>query len=556
MDEGTRIRRRRPEGLLAAAVAATLVASLLGAFAAEPAGAATVPGTPTAVNSVASSGSATVSWSAPVATGGKVITGYSVTPYVGFFPMPTRIFASKATTQVVTGMTNGWTYRFKVAAINSVGTGPQSIVSNPVVPAPVVTPPSPTEFVHPGVLVSGADLDFVRAQIAAGREPWKSALDSTLGSYSSESTALRPTRYRYSSLSYQPAAVAAVQEGGDSAAAYIAAHPELGLKQVGGTEHIDDAIAAYTHALLWYYTGNSAYAKKSIEIMNAWSSTLKEIKFDTPVRVDNGERVFGNGKLQAGWGGSLFARAAEIIRYTGGGWNTGDVAKFETLLRNVYLPLTVSGWSNTPNWMMTLTEATVGIGVFLNDRATFDAGVAEWRAKAPTTIYMASDGSLPKAPASWYDTTAEMNELWYYPSSYVTGLQGETLRDISHMALGLGAMSNTAQTARIQGVDLFKEQQARIIAGYERSADYVNQYLDQVAALGGAEPASTWRPTGWVGATFTVGGLGYKGGWEVAYSHYAIDLGVDMPSTARLVARLRPSQPLLNTTWETLTSAQ
>lgn len=541
---------------LTIALTAALVATTLGlAEDSTTAEAATLPSVPTAVNAVAAQSSITVSWTAPALDGGAPITGYVVTPWLDYIQLPKRTFTSNATTQVLTGITRGWRYRYTVAAITSVGTGPASKVSNLAI-AGVAAPPPPTTFVHPGVLVSKADLDFVRAKIAAGQQPWKAAYDNALGSYSSASTPARPTRYRYSSLAYKAAPVAAIQAGSDGSEAYMAAHPELGLKSAGGVEHLDDAQAAYTHALLWAYTGNVAYAKKAIEIMDAWSAKLTEIKFDQPRRLDTGGLVYGNGKLQAGWGGSLFARAAEIIRHTGGGWTTTGVTRFETMLRNVYLPLTIDGWNNTPNWMMTLAEATMGIGVFLNDRPAFDAGVAMWRDKVPTTIYMATDGPLPEVPADHYDTTAEIKALWYNPTTFVSGLQGETLRDISHMAFGLGAMSNAAATASIQGIDLFQAEQARIVAAYERNAAWVNQYLDQVAARGGSDPPSTWKPAGWVGPAFKVGGLGYRGGWEIAYEHYGKVLKINMPQTAKLVARLRPSQPLFHSTWETLTHAR
>ena len=54
----------------------------------------------------------------------------------------------------------------------------------------------------------------------------------------------------------------------------------------------------------------------------------------------------------------MFARAAEIIRYTGAGWSNNDIARFEAMLQDVYLPLVIVGWSNGANWMMTFAEAT------------------------------------------------------------------------------------------------------------------------------------------------------------------------------------------------------
>jgi hypothetical protein len=96
---------------------------------------ATVPGVPTIGTAVRGNTQATVSWTAPASNGGSAITGYVVTPYIGFFPLSSVTFSSAATTQAVTGLTNGTTYRFKVAAINAVGSGGQSTISNAVTPS-------------------------------------------------------------------------------------------------------------------------------------------------------------------------------------------------------------------------------------------------------------------------------------------------------------------------------------------------------------------------------------------------------------------------------------
>jgi Alginate lyase len=417
------------------------------------------------------------------------------------------------------------------------------------------TPPSTGGFVHPGVLLSGDDLAFVRAKIAAGQQPWKGAFDKLLNGGSSEATDRRPTRYRYSSLSYVAAPVPVLQSASPSNIDYSDARG-LGWRNIGAIEHQDDAQAAYAQALVWAYTGDQAHANKAIEIMNAWSSTLTQIKFDQPRHPETNQPVYNGGKTQAAWGGSLFARAAEIIRHTGAGWSSGDVARFESMLHDLYRPITASNWTNGANWMTTLAEATIAIGVFTDNRTTFDQGVAAWREKVPSTIYMAADGPTPVPPHSSYNTASELKSYWYSPSSYVDGLYQEALRDISHTAMGLGAMSNGARTAEIQGVDLFGEQRARIVAGYERSAGYINQYLDKVASLGGAQPPSSWVPSGWPGSSFKVGGLLYTSGWEVAYGYLADELGISMPNTERLVGRLRPTTGSLHLSWETLTHAR
>ena len=103
----------------------------------------TVPGAPTILrNATAGHESATVSWTAPASDGGSAVTGYVVTPYVGYFPLPPVTFASTVTTQTVTGLTDGTTYRFRVRALNTVGAGGYSTISNAVTPTPLPGPPT------------------------------------------------------------------------------------------------------------------------------------------------------------------------------------------------------------------------------------------------------------------------------------------------------------------------------------------------------------------------------------------------------------------------------
>jgi hypothetical protein len=99
--------------------------------------AATVPGAPTIIrNATAGDGQATVSWTAPASDGGSPVTGYVVTPYIEYYPLPPQTFTATATTQTLTGLTNGTEYRFRVQAINAIGTSGYSKVTNPVTPTP------------------------------------------------------------------------------------------------------------------------------------------------------------------------------------------------------------------------------------------------------------------------------------------------------------------------------------------------------------------------------------------------------------------------------------
>ena len=73
------------------------------------------PVTPAAPTATPGSASVTLKWVAP-ATNGSPITGYVVTPFKGGVAQPVRTFTSVATTEVITGLTNGTAYTFKVAA--------------------------------------------------------------------------------------------------------------------------------------------------------------------------------------------------------------------------------------------------------------------------------------------------------------------------------------------------------------------------------------------------------------------------------------------------------
>ena len=92
------------------------------------------PGAPTGVSAQADSKSAVVDWTAPGDDGGSPITGYTVTPFDGATAQTPVQVAASATRTRVTGLTNGTSYTFRVAATNAAGTGAASAASNAVTP--------------------------------------------------------------------------------------------------------------------------------------------------------------------------------------------------------------------------------------------------------------------------------------------------------------------------------------------------------------------------------------------------------------------------------------
>ena len=108
-----------------------------------PPSAPTVPGAPTISAATFGNASATVRWTAPSIDGGSAITGYVVRVLDGTGAQvgALRPADATATSLVVTGLTNGSSYQFQVAATNAVGTGPNSAASTVVIPATVPGPP-------------------------------------------------------------------------------------------------------------------------------------------------------------------------------------------------------------------------------------------------------------------------------------------------------------------------------------------------------------------------------------------------------------------------------
>ncbi|GAA2829282.1 alginate lyase family protein [Kitasatospora paracochleata] len=360
---------------------------------------------------------------------------------------------------------------------------------------------APSAFTHPGVLVSRAQLDFVRGKVQAGAQPWKAAYDRMHAS-------------PYASLSRTPKPRAVVECGSYS-------NPNHGC-----TDEREDALAAYTLALEWYITRDSRYATKAIQIMDAWSGTITD-------------HTNSNAPLQSAWSASTWPRAAEIIRYTYGGWPADRVDRFAGMLRTVYLPETVNGSQSNGNWELSMTEATIGIAVFLDDRAVYDKAVAKFRGRVPAYIYLSSDGALPRtAPGSGLDTRDEIVRYWQGQSTFVDGLTQETCRDFTHTGYGLSAISHVAETSRIQGQDLYPEVADRLRHALGFQAQY---------QLGGAVPS-------WLCGGSLKLGLGPV--TEVGYNALHNRLGYGMTNTQALTEQQRPAgSNNLFTAWETLTHA-
>uniref|UniRef100_A0AAU3GKB1 Alginate lyase family protein n=1 Tax=Streptomyces sp. NBC_01401 TaxID=2903854 RepID=A0AAU3GKB1_9ACTN len=358
---------------------------------------------------------------------------------------------------------------------------------------------APATFAHPGVTVSQGQLDFTREKVNAGEQPWKGAYDQMMSS-----------RYADQGRTAKPRAT--VECGSYSDPNY------------GCTDEREDAIAAYTNALAWYITRDEQYAKKSIELMDAWSAVIKE-------------HTNSNAPLQTGWAGSSWPKAAEIIKHTyTGTWQESE--RFADMLREVYLPEIINGSNSNGNWELSMMEAAVGISVFLDDKTSYDKAMATFRTRTAAYVYLESDGAVPKTvPSQNLDTTEKIVNYWQGQSTFVTGLTQETCRDFTHTGYGISAIAHIAETSWIQGEDLYGTdvgERLRQALGFQSTYE-----------LG--EPVPDWLCGGSVNT-----GLGPV--TEVGYNALHNRLGTAMTNTQRLTEQNRPSgSNNLFVAWETLT---
>ncbi len=404
--------------------------------------------------------------------------------------------------------------------------------------------PPPVGFVHPGLHVSKAQLDFVKAKIGARAQPWYGQFSKAAGG-------------SLANTSWTPRPVQTMQCGNGGSTV-----------DIGCYNSRQDALRAYTLALLWYHTGEQRYADAAIRILDAYADTLQTILFVS------GDINTHNGPLQAAWLAELFPRAAEIIRYSDAGWPEERALEFGDMLKRAVLPRIINGWGGGgSNWNNSMTNGVMNIAVYTDDQALFERSLAMWRVHVRETFYLTSDGAAPipapdqrNADGTW--KAGVLLSSWRgqteFGTARVNGLSQEACRDFGHATMSIASISQAAETALIQGVDLYSEQEARLIA----SAEFMARYLVPHAPDNNAQatiPVESWlcarrseyvKKNGQPVPNNTLE-LQILPTWEILFNHYVTRKGRSMPSTAALLPRVRAggSSTDLQMSWETLTHA-
>ncbi|WP_051325835.1 alginate lyase family protein [Glycomyces tenuis] len=337
-------------------------------------------------------------------------------------------------------------------------------------------------FGHPGMLHTQADFDRMAAKVAAGTEPWTWGWDKLVANgHSQTGWAPRPTE--------------TIIRGGDGQN-----YPQL----------YRDIHAAYQNALRWKVSGDAAHRDKAVEILNAWSATLRTV-------TGNADRF-----LAAGIYGYQFCNAAEIVRDAPG----FDLGRFQQMMVDVFYPLNdwflvnhndaciTNYWAN---WDLCNMASIMAIGILTDDQAMYDYAVDYfWNGEG--------NGSIQNAIPFVYDGLAQWQESG---------------RDQGHSIMGIGLMASIMEMAWNQGLDLYS---ARDNA-FAKAAEYVARYnlghddLPFTTYSWGTGQNCAYREQTVMGA----GGRGQvRPVWEMVYGHYTQRRGYAMPNVAAMAGQHSP----------------
>jgi hypothetical protein len=210
-------------------------------------------------------------------------------------------------------------------------------------------PRAVTSFIHPGVLNTATNLDFIAGQVNGGDAGRTASYQKVLDFINNNPL---PTQF-YSTV-------------------YVGSN---GHTSPSKSQIRKDAELSYALALRFAKTANITYANQCITILNGWSYTFQNY---APIDASDNPNQPG---LEASWTTPSFVAAAEIIRYykpngVSANWSSTDINQFNTYLNNVknnYINNVVGlGYNN--NWNVSAGYAKMAIGVFLNSANVFNDG--------------------------------------------------------------------------------------------------------------------------------------------------------------------------------------
>jgi len=342
-------------------------------------------------------------------------------------------------------------------------------------------------FTHPGLMHTEADFARMRDKIAANAQPWVAGWDALTSSGRAW-------------VGATPNPLETVVRGGDGE---------------NFRTMVEDLERAYQFALHWKVSGDTAHADRAVLFLNAWSSAMKALN-------GNADRF-----LAAGIYGYQWANAAEIMR-SYPGWQAADLARFQTLMLEVFYPLShdfllrhnganiTNYWAN---WDLCAICCILAVGVLCDRSDLYDEALAYYKngrgnGAAAHNVYFLHPGHL--------------------------GQWQESGRDQGHATLGMALTGLLCEMAWNQGEDLYGYANNRFLAG----AEYVaKSNLQDASGAFYTLPFSTYtNRQGVFTAVSTAGRPNYRPCWEVIYNHYVNRKGLSAPYVTAFAAQLRPER--------------
>jgi len=257
------------------------------------------------------------------------------------------------------------------------------------------------QFIHPGVVFNSQDLDRMKNNIDV--EPWATGYKILLND-------------RKSSFNYQ-------MQG---------PHEIVDRNGQNYGDFNDDMDSIFYQSIQYYITGDERYAENSIEMIEAWATTLEHIGGNVPALASADRGV----KMLIG---------AEILRYNYRGWNDNLTQITERYARDVLLPpLYIPDPARTANQGATQMAGAISVAIYMNDETLFNQVI---------------DAFLNEPCAGISNTL---------PS----GVTGDTGRDYGHPFGMVLNLAQTAEAAHQQGIDLYSVLDNRVLA----ITEYWNAY--------------------------------------------------------------------------------
>ena len=248
-------------------------------------------------------------------------------------------------------------------------------------------------FVHPGIPFTKYDLNQLKTNIT--KEPWLSAYNS----FKNDS---------HSSLSY----------GMKGPFATVTRAPNL-----NNTAWTNDMVAVRNLAFMWIFTGDSAYARKATDMLEAWAVT---------------NTVWGGNEsmLDIGDYADSWATGADILRGTFPGWTQANTDHVKNYFANVLYPTSwVPFGLRDANKGALQLKIALSAAAFLDDTTKFKEAIEVYRMDAGGGMR----NSLPN------------------------GEVGDAGRD-DHWRVQAAALVWGAEVAYKQGIDMYEELAKRVLA--------------------------------------------------------------------------------------------